>query len=111
MNEYVFMLIFAAAVTTGLIAGIIAALYCFRPSKGTEYKPKHKKKKSKRKKNTDTQTQEPAEENRLKKRLGKEKDSWTSFNCMADGTDEQQHIQNSRKKEDGAYQYIKRKKM
>lgn len=43
----------------------------------------------------------------LKQRLGKEKESWTQFNCECDQKDVREHIESSRKKEDRAYCFIK----
>lgn len=46
----------------------------------------------------------------LRKRLGKNKESWTKFCCDLENKDEKEHIRNSRKKEDASYHYTKRKK-
>ena len=51
--------------------------------------------------------QEPENKGLLKRRLGKEKESWTQFNCDCDEKDMRSHIESSRKKEDQAYCFIK----
>ena len=54
--------------------------------------------------------EEAETEGLLKKRLGKEKESWTQFNCECDQKDIRKHIEAARKKEDGAYCFIKHHK-
>lgn len=54
--------------------------------------------------------EEAETEGLLKKRLGKEKESWTQFNCECDQKDIREHIEAARKKEDGAYCFIKHHK-
>ena len=47
--------------------------------------------------------------NMLEERMKKQNQSWTAFNCGLDDMDETEHILASRKKEDHAYCYPKRK--
>lgn len=54
--------------------------------------------------------EEPAQEGLLQKRLGKKKGTWTELNCSADDVSEEDHIKDSRKKQNDAYRYAKRKK-
>ena len=46
----------------------------------------------------------------LKKRLGKERESWTDFNCTCDEVDENEYIRKSRKQGESSYHYAKTKK-
>ena len=54
--------------------------------------------------------EEPEEFGLLKERLGKKKGTWTELNCSADEQSEEVHIKGSRKKQNDAYRYFKRKK-
>lgn len=54
--------------------------------------------------------EEPEGAGLLKERLGKKKGTWTELNCSADEQSEEVHIKGSRKKQNDAYRYFKRKK-
>lgn len=45
----------------------------------------------------------------LSRRLGKERDSWTEFNCSCDDVNEMDYIKEAQNKEENSYQYTKRK--
>ena len=52
----------------------------------------------------------PEQTGLLKKRLGKERESWTDFNCTCDDVDEKEYIRQSRKQGESSYHYAKTKK-
>ena len=111
MNEYVFMATLASGSALGLLGGMATAIF-FLSINGNKKKPAHAGKKKGdssflKKKNIDLTKKE--KRNLLQKRLKKEKTSWTDFTCMADNKDTAGHIRRSRKKENRAYEYLKRK--
>lgn len=93
MWEIVIMVVF-------LIIGFLLGFYLY-VSSGNKIQtflhrePKHKNKNPRK--------------NMLEERMKKQNQSWTEFNCGLDDMDEAEHILSSRKKEDQAYCYPKRK--
>ena len=133
MHDYISILIFVLSVVIGLITSVYlisALLYKtgkkqVKRSKKTKPPSKPKKRETTKAKSDDSDTKEetvvvkplPKSQEKsssgkssLRKRLDKKNDaSWTDFNCSLNEKDSNQHIAASRKKEDGAYHYIKRK--
>lgn len=109
MNDYIYMISLATGTVLGLSGGIIAALFCLKGADKTK-SSRHAKRKDRKPKDSDKLMESRIDESGLlEKRLKTEKNSWTDFTCHADNKDTAGHIRRARKKEDRAYEYLKRK--
>ena len=74
-------------------------------------KKKEKVQKKAKKTHIDNREQINKPKSRLRQKLeAKEGSSWTEFNCDADEINQHDYIKRIRKREDNAYQYVKRLK-
>lgn len=111
MNEYAYFMILAIGMAGGLVCGMLSGIWVMAVEKVPR---RHEKRKKIGKMETpgiikkirhDTKPDEGV----LKRRIAPEKSSWTEINCNADMIDEKEYINQSRKKEDRAYRYAKRR--
>ena len=102
--DYMELIIFAVSMGTGVICGAVLGIQFLRMPQEIKLKPA-KKKKRKLDKN-----EMPGKDSLLKSRMNGKQGSWTSFTCSTDHEDEESHIAVSRKKQNEAYRYAKRKK-
>lgn len=114
MDEYLYYMLFAFGTVGGLVLGIITGLWVIsdsaKPSIGRHVKKKKRNLNrysifSGRKNNEAT----GKEGGLLKHRIASDKSSWTEFTCIADNADEKSYIEKSRRKEERAYRYAKRR--
>lgn len=91
MRDLIFFICF-------LVVGFLIVFYLYVTMRDQIRKLFHRKPKTKNKR-----------KNMLEERMKKQNQSWTAFNCGLDDMDETEHILASRKKEDHAYCYPKRK--
>lgn len=114
MDQYLYYMFFAFGTIAGLVLGIISGIWVIsdstKPSIGRHVKKKkHNLNRysifNSRKNNAAT----GKEGGLLKHRIASDKNSWTEFTCIADNADEKSYIEKSRRKEERAYRYAKRR--
>lgn len=118
MGSNIYIVIFVFSFVIGVIGSATIVFYILDNRQSHQFQDKafkssiKKKEKTKDVMNQNVENDERVSEEQpslLKKRLGKERDSWKEFNCIADGIEEHDSIKYSQKKEDSSYHYIKRK--
>lgn len=118
MGSNIYIVIFVFSFVIGVIGSVTIVFYILDNRQSHQFQDKtFKSSKKKKEKTKDVMNQDVENDERvpeeqsslLKKRLGKERDSWKEFNCIADGIEEHDSIIYSQKKEDSSYHYIKRK--
>lgn len=94
--DFFYYCLFTIGILTGFLWGIFFVIYFYSG------KVKKKRKIKKKKKS-------PKKKELLKSRMIDKEDSWTDYNCDLDNVDRQEYIEKRRKREDNAYQYLKKK--